>query len=179
MKRLFIAIDFDPSIIEQIQNISYGVRNAHWIPEDQIHLTLRFIGNCEETKFREILSALYQIQFRTFTIDVKGVGHFPPRGKPNILWVGIKQSAELHSLFNTIQHSLSKIDIPKENRKFHPHITVARIKKKISPSEIIPFLTRNSLFRIDKVPVKNFHLYSSILKQKGAIHNIEETYPLL
>ena len=80
MKRLFIAIDFKSSIIEQIKNISFGVKNARWVPEDQIHLTLRFIGNCDETKYREILVALNQIQFRSFAIDVKGVGYFPPRG---------------------------------------------------------------------------------------------------
>ncbi len=178
MKRLFIAIDFESSIIEQIKNISFGVRNARWVQEDQIHLTLRFIGNSDDNTYRDILSVLNQIQFEPFFINAKGVGYFPPRGKPNILWVGIKQSLELQSLFNNIQRSLIKAGVPKDNRKFHPHITIARIKNKINPSEIIPFLTGNSLFKIDNIPVTNFHLYSSILKQKGAVHIIEETYPL-
>lgn len=179
MKRLFIAVDFEPTVIEQIQNIFFGVRNARWVRSDQIHLTLRFLGDCEESTFEEILSELHQIQHNSFTIKIKGVGYFPPRGKPNVLWIGIDKSTELYSLLNSIQHSLLKIGIQKESRKFYPHITIARIKNKIKPSEIVPFLTSNSLFRIDKIPVNKFQLYSSILKPTGALHTIEETYHLL
>ena len=179
MKRLFIAVDFNSSVIEQIQNISYGVKNARWMPADQIHLTLRFIGDCDEERFTKILSVLQQIECRTFCIDLKGVGYFPPRGKPNVLWVGIKESLELRSLFNTIQHTLYKAGIPREGRKFHPHITVARIKNRIKSSDVIPFLTQNSLFQVEQIPVIRFHLYSSALKPTGAVHTIEETYHLL
>lgn len=179
MYRLFIAINLKPSIIEQIQNICFGVKNARWLPADQIHLTLRFIGKCDKDLFDNIDTALEQVRIHAFSIAPEGVGYFPPRGKPRILWIGIRPSKELETLRTSIDKCLNRIGVAEERRKFHPHITVARLRDNTPPSSIIPFLTQHSLFKLDSFPVKNFHLYSSILRQEGAIHRIEETYTLL
>lgn len=179
MFRLFIAINLNASSIEQIQNICFGVKNARWVPADQMHLTLRFIGKCDSALFSNIQSILEQVNLPAFSLAAEGVGYFPPRGKPRVLWIGIRPSPELQVLRATIDKCLNKIGIPEERKKFHPHITVARMRDNSPPRTIIPFLTQNSLFKIDAFQVKNFYLYSSVLRQEGALHRIEETYPLL
>ena len=179
MSRLFIAINFKPSIIEAIQNICFGIKNARWVPEEQMHLTLRFLGNCDGKQFNDILDALKQVNVNNFSLSPEGVGYFPPRRNPRVLWVGVRHSPELNALRKSIDKNLSSIGIPQERKKFHPHITVARMRDNTPPSAIIPFLTQNNLFKTDSSPVKEFYLYSSVLRQEGALHRIEETYPLL
>ncbi|MGD9201326.1 MAG: RNA 2',3'-cyclic phosphodiesterase, partial [Chitinispirillia bacterium] len=163
---------------EHIQNICYGVKNARWIPKDQMHLTLRFIGECDSQDYDTILSQLSNIAYKPFSIRLEGVGHFPPRKNPRILWIGIKPNNDLKKLRTIIDKKLEQIGIPKENKKFHPHITVARLRNNTTPATIIPFLTGNSLFKSDSILIKNFHLFSSILRQEGASHQIEQTYGL-
>ena len=179
MPRLFIAVNFKPSVIEDIQNICFGVKNARWVPREQMHLTLRFLGKCDESQFQDVLTSLNKVHINTFFIFPEGVGYFPPRGNPRVLWVGIKQSPELRTLRRSIDNVLARIGIPEERKKFHPHITVARMRDHTPSSAIIPFLAQNSLFKTEKSIVTEFYLYSSILRQEGALHRIEETYTLL
>ena len=179
MLRLFIALKLDTSIVEQLQNICFGIKNARWLPSDQIHVTVRFIGNCDESQFYAIQSALDSISLPAFDLAIKGVGHFPPRGNPRILWAGIQHSEGLLNLHHAVNKCLNNLDIEADRKKFHPHITLARFKGRTSPAAIIPFLTQNNLFRIKPFIVTEFHLYSSILRREGAIHRIEESYNLL
>lgn len=165
--------------MEDIHNICFGIKNARWVPQDQMHLTLRFLGNCDENQFQDTLAALSQVRIQTFSISPEGVGYFPPRGNPRVLWVGIKQCPELLALRKSIDTALSRTGLAEERKKFHPHITVARMRDNTHSSAIIPFLTQNSLFKTERSTVKEFHLYSSILRQDGALHRIEETYTLL
>lgn len=179
MPRLFIAINFKASVIEDIQNICFGVKNARWVPEEQMHLTIRFLGNCDEKLFIDVIDSLRQVRIHTFSIAPESVGYFPPRGNPRVLWVGIKTSPELKTLCASIDRCLNRTGITQERRKFHPHITVARLRDNTPSSAIIPFLTQNSLFKTESSTIKEFYLYSSILRQEGALHRIEEIYPLL
>lgn len=179
MPRLFIAINFKPSIIEDILNICFGVNNARWVPEEQMHLTLRFLGNYNGSQFNDILDVLKQVRIYNFSIAPESVGYFPRRGNPRVLWVGIKSSPELKALRTSIDKCLNRVGIADERRNFHPHITVARLRDNTPSSAIIPFLTQNNLFKTDSSPVKEFYLYSSVLRQEGALHRIEETYLLL
>ncbi len=178
MLRLFVAIDIPPPIVEQIHNICYGIKDVRWVEEGQIHLTLRFIGNCDNSLFNDIRIALDKIRLPVFSLAPEGVGYFPPRGKPKVLWVGIKHSPELHKLNNAVEKSLRDTGIKEEQKKFHPHITVARLKTGAASSAIIPFLSRNNLFKTSSFSVNEFHLYSSTLSREGAVHRIEETYML-
>ena len=179
MPRLFIAINFKASIIEDIQNICFGVKNARWVPREQMHLTLRFLGKCEGNQFQDIIDVLKQVRIPYFSVSPEGVGYFPPRGNPRILWVGVKRCPELYALRRSLDKNLVRAGILEERKKFHPHITVARMRDHTPSSAIIPFLTQNSLFKTESSTITEFHLYSSILRQEGALHQIEETYPLL
>ncbi len=178
MPRLFIAIHFSASIIEKIQNICFGIPGARWVPQNQMHCTLRFLGECTDSVYYEVVDALQEVQTSAFSLALHNVGYFPPRGNPRILWVGMKQCPGLTDLKSSIDARLKHTGVDDEERKFHPHITVARLKDGTPHTAIVPFITQNSLFQTEPYEITEFHLYSSILSQHGATHTLEETFPL-
>ena len=178
MVRLFIAIDFPDSVIEQITNICHSVPGARWTPSEQLHCTLKFIGEVDNHAYHDIAEALEHISFSSFLLRLKGTGFFPPRKPPRILWVGIEQNPLLVQLVDSIDTMLKRIGVKPERRKFHPHVTVARLRDRVRPSDITPFLSATGLFKTEEFKVSEFALYSSILKPQGAIHRIERSYAL-
>ena len=177
MPRLFIAVDLPAEIKNNLESMSYGIPGAKWIDPQQIHLTVRFIGEVDGTTFLDIKTALEQVSLEPFSMALKGVGHFPPRGKPRVLWVGIEQSEPLQSLKSRIDRILATVGLQPEGRKFSPHITLARLKN--SPiDKVADFLAGNGLFSQEPFEIKDFKLYSSTLTPKGAIHKVEKVYPL-
>jgi 2'-5' RNA ligase len=178
MPRLFIAIDLPQTVKDQISNICFGVQGAKWVTQDQLHLTLRFIGEVEDASYHDMVDALSDVVAPAFSFVIKGVGFFPPRRMPNVLWVGVEPNDSLMKLQQVIENSLATAGIDGDTRKFHPHITVARLKERITEREVIPFLSSNNLFRTDEIPVKEFHLYSSVLRPRGPIHTVEASYAL-
>ena len=176
--RLFIAIDLPKKIKDELALISFGLPQARWVKPEQIHLTLRFIGEVDGTLFQELKSALESVTGNSFPLRLKGLGCFPPRRDPQVLWVGIEESVELLLLRKKVEGCLAKLGIPPEQRKFSPHITLARTKK--TPlTKIARFLGDHALFHLPEFTVSNFHLYSSTLTPKGALHRHEAGYLLM
>jgi 2'-5' RNA ligase len=177
MKRLFIAIDLPDHIKDEIGMICYGLPGAKWIEKDQIHLTLRFIGEVDEATFRDIISTLTDNIDQAFSMRLKGIGFFPPRKTPRVLWVGIENNPKLRHLRNKIENKLTLSDIEPDQRKFLPHVSFARLRD--TPSQRLGnYIAGNNLFKTEEFPVDTFHLYSSILTPNGAFHSIEATYAL-
>jgi 2'-5' RNA ligase len=177
MIRLFVAIDLPPEIRDQLGAICFGLPGARWIPEDQLHLTLRFIGEVDGGLFQDIKELLASVTAKPFTMRLKGVGHFPPRKHPQVLWVGIEPNESLLRLRGRIESTLVRGGFEPEGRKYMPHITLARLKN-THVAKASTFLETNSLFTTPLFPVEDFLLYSSRLTPKGAIHTIETEYPL-
>lgn len=177
MPRLFVIAELPDEVKERLSAISYGLPGAAWIPPEEMHLTLRFIGEVDESLFRIIQEALEGIQGKSFYLTLKGVGHFPKRGEPEKLWVGVAENEDLVRLRNKIESVLVRRGLEPETRKFHPHVTLARVKDSRAPW-IGQYLVENSLFLMHEIPVQGFQLYSSKLAPAGAIHHLERTYPL-
>src|SRR5262249_35118467 len=146
MYRLFVAIALPDSIKKALLSIACGVPGARWVEEDQMHFTLRFIGEVDGKIFRAIEDALANIQADALTLTLKGVGHFPPRGQPRILWVGLEKNEALLQLKNKIDHALRRVGVESDKRKFFPHITLARLRQ-THASRVGRFLVENGLFR--------------------------------
>ncbi|MDH4321075.1 MAG: RNA 2',3'-cyclic phosphodiesterase [Desulfobulbaceae bacterium] len=177
MQRLFVAIDLPEPVKEQLAGICCGLPSARWVKPEQLHLTLRFIGEVDGALFREIREALTGINLPPFAMRLKGVGCFPPRKAPRVLWVGIEANDPLGHLRNRIEAALVHLGLEPEHRKFAPHITIARLQE--TPlTRLTNFLAGNALFTTDAWAVEEFHLYESTLSAKGAIHTIEASYPL-
>jgi 2'-5' RNA ligase len=175
--RLFIALDLPDSARETLSRISYGLPGASWVPPEQMHLTLRFLGELDGELFHVIQEALGGIRSPAFFLTLKGVGHFPKRGDPETLWAGVAENEELIRLRNRVESLLVRRGVEPEARKFHPHVTLAKVKDSRAPW-IGRYLIDNSLFALHQIPVQAFHLYSSRLAPDGAVHTLEATYPL-
>lgn len=177
MYRLFVAIDLPPDIAARLQGFCYGVPGARWVQPEQMHLTLRFIGEVDGGIFRDIGEGLGSITTEGFAVQVKGLGVFPPRKTPRVLWAGITPVEEVCALRKRIDNVLLGMGLAPEGRKYFPHITLARLHD--TPlARLSRFLAGNGLFATEAFPISEFHLYSSQLTFKGAVHTIEASYSL-
>ncbi len=177
MHRLFVAIDPPAPIKKRLQQLCFGVPGARWVDPEQLHLTLRFIGPVEGGLMAEIKEALASIEAPPFVMRLQGIGHFPPRQSPRVLWVGVEKNPDLLQLRNKVESTLVRLGLPPEKRKFAPHITLARLKN-TPAGRVGNFIAANGPFETGSFPVQEFSLYSSSLTPKGAIHRREATFPL-
>jgi 2'-5' RNA ligase len=178
MYRLFVAVDLPETVKKSIKDICTGLPDARWVDIQQLHLTLRFIGEADERLFNAINTCLAEISETTFTLALQGVGCFPPKRPPRVLWIGIEKNETLIRLAEKTEIALvEKTGIEPEQRKFSPHITIARFRES-SPAKVADYLARNSSFRTETFRVEAFHLYSSTLTPAGAQHRCEASYIL-
>ncbi|MFO7760491.1 MAG: RNA 2',3'-cyclic phosphodiesterase [Thermodesulfobacteriota bacterium] len=177
MYRLFVALDLPEDIRKELSLICYGLPGAKWVKEEQIHITLKFIGEVDGGLFRDIREELDGIKGEPFSLRIKGTGCFPPGKKPHVLWAGLEKSEELNQLKARVDNRLKGLGIEPEKRKFSPHITLARLFR-APVKRVSQFLAGHSFFTLPAFKVKEFHLYSSMLNSGGAIHRIQATYPL-
>ena len=177
MYRLFIAVDLPETQRKNLEAMFFGIPGARWVASDQLHLTVRFIGEVDGALFLDIKNTLAEVSISPFDLQLKGVGHFPPRGAPRVIWVGLEKSEALQRLRKKIDTALFKFGVEPEGRKFSPHITLARLKN-TPPQKVANFLSGNGLFSQEPFQVADFKLYSSTLTPKGAIHTVEREYSL-
>jgi RNA 2',3'-cyclic 3'-phosphodiesterase len=177
--RLFVALDLPEPVKRSLEPLAKGLGDVRWSPPEQQHLTLRFIGEVGNGALSDVIEALATVPAVPFELTLKGLGHFPPRGEPRVLWVGVERSAELARLKRRIDRALREAGMPPEGRKFAPHVTIARIRDPLSPSRLGTYLMRHSLYRSAPFAVSSFHLYSSWLRADGADHQIEASYELV
>ena len=179
MHRLFVALEMPHSVNHGLIGLCQGVSDAKWADIAPFHLTIRFIGDVDDGLLEDIQNALANIETPAFDLALKGVGYFPPRGPAKILWAGIEEAPLLLRLRGQVTATLETIGLEPEQRKFAPHITLARLKRGPATTRVGEFLETHALFRTEPFPVTQFHLYSSRLSPGGALHRIEASYRLL
>lgn len=177
MTRLFIAVTIPAAITAGITGLGRSIPGARPVAVEQMHLTLKFIGDVEGGKVLDIRGALSEISRPQFTTGLRGVGTFPPRGAPRVLWAGVAPQDELLALRQVIEKKLAEIGIPREKQKYSPHLTLARLNNP-PLRHIQQFLAGNALLQSPPFTVTSFTLYKSQLTSKGAIHTAIETYVL-
>ena len=177
MYRIFTAIDLPEDVKSDLSYLSYGIPGVRWVVDDQLHLTVRFIGEVEGDLFDDICDQLSCIRLEPFSFTLQSLGHFPPRGMPKVLWVGVNGTDGLLQLRTKVDSVLRRLDVSLESRKYSPHITLARLKK-VPRSRLANFIAANNLYKSREVEVTSFQLYSSVLTSKGAIHALEQSYDL-
>lgn len=177
MYRLFVAIDLPDEIKNAVADLRSDLPSAHWVAAEQIHLTLRFIGEVDDQLFAQIKEVLADVTGGPLCLALTGIGHFPPGKHARVLWVGMETNEDLLELQRHVEQALINAGIAPEERRFSPHITIARMRD-IQETRVVAFEERHREFITPSFPVDAFYLYSSTLSREGAIHKREATYPL-
>ena len=163
-------------IQDALDRLSHGFPDADWTAMDDLHLTLRFIGEVDHSTFYEIGELLMGVTLHPFDLELAGIGQFPPRGALRQLWIGVSPNEALDRLKRRIDRSIAEAGVPLEGRKFVPHVTLARFRQPPSEQRLAAYLRRHYLIRLPPFPVSTFGLHSSVLKASGAEHLLEAEY---
>ena len=177
MTRLFVAIDLPTETRQLLAGSTRGLAGARWVPVQELHLTLRFIGEVDDAARHAIVGALSGVRFPRFPLTLSGVGHFPPGSHPRVLWVGIAPCVQLFRLQHEVEVAIAGAGagVPADRRPFSPHLTLARLKD--TPlGEVAEFEVRHRELVSPSFEIGEFGLYSSVLTGNGAIHNKVAAY---
>jgi 2'-5' RNA ligase len=176
MHRLFVAIRPPAPIRALLLGVMGGVRGARWQDEDQLHLTLRFIGDVDRHLAADADAALRSVRQPCFALALHGVGAFDRRRQPTVLWAGVTPQEEVKALYKKVDQALARAGIEPERRAFSPHITLARLRPGAGPVE--PLLAAAGTLASPPFEVTEFRLYESRLSPDGADYTLVERYPL-
>jgi len=128
--RIFIGIDLDPEVRDRIVRFLDGVQgfapDARWVRPDSLHITLKFIGEQPAERVEAITGRLQRIENSAFEIRSSGYGFFPTAKAARVFWIGIQAEPQLAKLAGSIDMATAELGIPREDRPFSPHLTLAR-----------------------------------------------------
>ena len=178
MLRLFIAVDLPAELRPAVARLCQGIGGARWTRPEQLHVTLRFLGDTPEDRLDNMRVRLRQVRMPRFELALRGTGVFPPAGaRPRVLWLGFDPPEPLRALKHTVDGVLGP-DPETAKRGFSPHLTLARFPMR-PRHDLDRFLAEHAGFDGGSFLVSNFHLYNSTLRPEGALHEIVESFPLL
>jgi 2'-5' RNA ligase len=174
-KRLFVAIDLPESTRRLLAGLDPHIRGVRWTEVTQMHLTLGFFGDVPEDIDLALREKLSAIEFGAFFLPIVGIGTFPQKGLPKVIWIGVgKAHPHLFQIHKRVQEAALAVGLEPELRPWHPHITIARCQD-VSGQSLRKFLQSNAELDAGMIRVDAFHLYSSKLTPGGAIHTRELT----
>jgi RNA 2',3'-cyclic 3'-phosphodiesterase len=128
--RIFIGIDLDPDVRGRISRFLEGVESfapeARWVRPESLHITLKFVGEQSPEQVAAITDRLQKVECSAFEIRVGGYGFFPTAKAPRVFWIGIQGGRQLATLAERIDMATAELGIPREDRAFTPHLTLAR-----------------------------------------------------
>ena len=172
-KRLFVAIDLPESTRQLLADLDPRVRGVRWTDPAQMHLTLSFLGDVLDESDSALREKLGVIEFGAFFLPIVGIGTFPAKGAPKIIWIGVgKAHPHLFQIHKRVQEAALAAGLDPELRPWHPHVTLARCHD-VSAQSLRKFLQSNAEFDAGLIHVEDFHLYSSKLTPAGPLHTRE------
>ena len=153
-----------------------GVPGARWQTREQLHLTLRFIGEVDGSDVRAIDDALAGIDAPAFELQLHGVGQFGNK-QPHALWAAARPNDLLDHLQRKVDTAIRRVGQPQDAHKFTPHVTLARLRHP-DLDKVREWLIHHALATSPEFAVARFCLYSSKLTSDGSIYRVEQEYPL-
>ena len=176
MHRLFVAARPPRAIRAQLLALMDGVDGARWQDDEQLHLTLRFIGEVDARVADDVVTAVSRISSAPFWVALKGVGSFGKRFTIDTLWAGLSPHAPLVALHARIDRALVMAGLEPDRRAFLPHITLARLNRSAGPAA--PFLTAQAGLTSAPFMIDHITLFESTLGRSGATYDAVARWPL-
>jgi len=175
MTRLFAALELPPAVTRSLDKPRGGVEDARWQRDDQLHLTLAFFGELDRRRREDLMVHLSDIWLDPFDLTLKGVDQFGKDGRVKTLWAGVENPAPITLLHEKISHLAIRLGIDLDNRRFKPHVTLARFKRRASPP-IGSWLHDNENLICPRFEVTHFTLFSSHRTDTGSYYQAEARY---
>lgn len=184
--RLFIALDIPDTAVEKVMNIQKMMKKenipARWVSTENIHLTLKFIGETDSKNIPYITEILeyYVNDFEPFKLNISNAGVFPGMINPSVIWTGLTGEIELVMKLSRIidRNLFEKLEIKRETKSFKPHITIARIKTRINPSRLAGIIEEISSNTPFPFIAESVSLFQSTLTRDGAKYTALKTLKL-
>ena len=174
--RLFTALPLPATTRTLVSLQAGGISGARWVPEENLHITLTFIGDVTDDRVEDIMEALQTVHGPPPVIELNGVGHFGTRQLRSI-WIGVKKVDRLIALQERVQRVLADCGIPPEGRKYMPHVTLARFKSARS-RDVGNWIETNAAFAAPPFEADTFVLYRSFLGKSGPNYVPVAEFPL-
>lgn len=175
--RLFVAIPIEAEITCQLTELQRGLKDVRWVAPENMHITLRFIGEADRATLEDIDVALSDISAPAFDIDFADLGAFDKGGKVHTVYAAVVADPTLIYLRDKIESAIVRAGFAAEPRHFKPHVTLARMAK-MSAERVAPFLESGGGFRAGPMTVDRFTLYQSHLGHGGVHYEPLIDYPL-
>lgn len=174
--RLFVALPIPDSVASGLLAMQGGVPGARWQGREQLHLTLRFIGEVDGRDASDLDEVLSGIDAPAFDLQLHGVGQFGNK-QPHSLWAGLRPNDLLDHLQRKVDTAIRRIGQPQDAHKFTPHVTLGRLRHP-DLDKVREWLVTHALATSPEFAVDRFRLYSSKLTSDGSIYRVEQDYPL-
>ncbi len=172
--RVFIALPLEEKIeeIEEILQDMRRIEGVKWVKKENFHITLRFLGNVEEEKVKDISQCLGKVlPYPPFYLTLQGIGGFPSIHSPRVIWLGCEEGREkVEEIKKRLDEELLKIDFPLEERTFHPHLTLGRVKRKGKRFPLEEKAKKWGGKRIGPIKMEKLVLFQSILQREGPLY---------
>ena len=179
--RLFVALEIPITTRENLATLIASLRaitrEPRWVRSDNLHVTLKFLGEVAENKLAAVETALGRIRSgQALTLEFRGLGFFPNEKKPRVFWAGIEASSNLKTLVADIEGAMEGCGIPREKREFSPHLTLARLEGPL-PEAFGKAVAESAQREFGSLRTGAFHLMQSKLKPSGAEYTRLKTFP--
>ena len=171
--RSFVSVDLDDEkVLSQVESIMASLVSLGGdlkpVERENIHLTLKFLGNVSAARLEEIKSTLTQVTFPPFSLEIRGAGAFPNLKRMNVIWVGLGEGwSQVELIYEQTEKLLHQLGFSRETRPFSPHITVARVKSGRKRDEIAAFLGHLTDQSFGTFNVESVKLKQSVLSPSG------------
>lgn len=175
--RLFVCLELPDFQRELLAELCHSVQGAHWIDPDQFHITVAFVDEVDAPLARRIEDSLALVRAPVPHLQIQGLGHFPPRGEPRVLWAGVAPDPALTRLRRAVMARLRSCDAPVDSRRYAPHVTLARLQRAPLPQLHAWFVAREP-FSAPPFSVEHVVLKESISANEGTLHRTLALYRL-
>ena len=182
--RTFISFDTPQSIRNEIYALQSQLKNSHadvrWESQEKFHATIKFLGNVDEQQLSRVISTIEENvnRYHRFEIVYQGLGAFPAVRNPRVIWVGCENAdGTLEKIKNELDDVLLPFGFEKENRKFHPHITLGRVKSSKGVTNLTPML-ENLTFEPRTTTIGEILVMKSVLKSEGSVYSVLKSIQL-
>ncbi len=174
--RLFIAIEIKqiPNILSLINDIKQINADVKLVEPENIHLTLAFLGEIEDSKLSKIEDSMNLVKFSKFNIVLRGTGAFPSISRPRVVWIGIEKGFNyMKDIRTQLVNNLKANGIrPEDEKEFVPHITIGRVKGPRNLSELSNVIIKNANELYGEMEVNEIKLFKSTLTPRGPIYDV-------